>query len=216
MTVQNPAPPTTCFVHGRTGERSWQGEGLNAGFHTAAAGETLLAFVSADGPLGCRPQTATVSGGGLTWTLVKRANGQAGDSEVWEAHRAERALERRRQLHAEPRRVQPGSHRDRDGGSEGDRRLRGDRSGASGAPKLSLTTTAGTSLVFAVGNDWDNAVARTLPSGWTMLDQWINTGGDTYWSQYTNNPTGYAGSVITVSDTAPTNDRWISSGGARG
>jgi hypothetical protein len=37
----------------------------------------------------------------------------------------------------------------------------------------------------------------------------VNTGvGDTYWSQYTSIPTGAAGSVVTVNDTAPTSDRW--------
>jgi hypothetical protein len=61
--------------------------------------------------------------------------------------------------------------------------------------------------VFAVGNDWDNAIARTLPAGWTMLDQWTNTSvGDDYWSQYTNTPTGASGTVVNVIDTAPTTD----------
>jgi hypothetical protein len=79
----------------------------------------------------------------------------------------------------------------------------------SGAPKVSLTTTSPTSLVFAVGHDWDNAIARTLPSGWVLLDQWLSTAaGDTFWSQYTNTPTGPAGSVVSVNDTAPTNDDW--------
>jgi hypothetical protein len=32
---------------------------------------------------------------------------------------------------------------------------------ASGAPSLSLTTHGAASLVFAIGNDWDRAVART-------------------------------------------------------
>src|SRR5204862_7373526 len=39
------------------------------GFNTTAAGDLLLAFVGADGPSG-GGQTATVSGAGLTWTLV--------------------------------------------------------------------------------------------------------------------------------------------------
>jgi hypothetical protein len=47
------------------------------------------------------------------------------------------------------------------------------------------------------------------PSGWVLLDQWVNTSvGDTYWTQYTNTPTGAAGSVVTVSDSAPTSDQW--------
>jgi hypothetical protein len=58
--------------------------------------------------------------------------------------------------------------------------------------------------VFAVGNDWDRAVARTLPAGWTILDQWVAT----YWSQYTNQPAGAAGTVVNAGDTAPTNDQW--------
>ena len=67
-------------------------------------------------------------------------------------------------------------------------------SGSSGAPHLTLKTDAATSLVFAAGNDWDRAVARKLPVGWVKLDQWLNTDtGDTYWSQYTNHPTGKAG-----------------------
>jgi hypothetical protein len=63
--------------------------------------------------------------------------------------------------------------------------------------------------VFAVGNDWDRGVARTLPAGCTSLDQWVNTAaGDTYWSQYTSQTTGAAGTVVSVGDTAPTNDQW--------
>ena len=82
-------------------------------------------------------------------------------------------------------------------------------SGASGAPHVNLTTTEAGSLVSGVGNDWDNATARTQPAGWVMLDQWTNTGvGDDYWSQYTNVPTGPAGSVVNVNDTGPTTDSW--------
>jgi hypothetical protein len=63
--------------------------------------------------------------------------------------------------------------------------------------------------VFAVGHDWDNAVARTLPAGWAQLEQWVDTGpGDTFWSQYTNTTTGPAGSTVMVNDSAPTTDRW--------
>jgi hypothetical protein len=82
-------------------------------------------------------------------------------------------------------------------------------SGSSGAPHLTLKTEAATSLVFAAGNDWDHAVSRKLPVGWVMLDQWLNTDtGDTYWSLYTNHPTGKAGTSVSVGDTAPTNDHW--------
>ncbi len=47
-----------------------------------------MAFVGSDGPSGAGRQTVTVSGGGLTWTLVKRSNAQSGDAEIWTAQAA--------------------------------------------------------------------------------------------------------------------------------
>jgi hypothetical protein len=83
-------------------------------------------------------------------------------------------------------------------------------SAASGAPTARVTTSGpGASLVFAVGDDWDNAIARTLPTGQVLADQWIDTGtGDTYWTQYTNQAVSRVGTVVTLQDTAPTTDRW--------
>ena len=53
-------------------------------FSTGVAAETLLAFVAGDGPAGA--QTATVSGAGLSWTLVTRADvAGTGDAEIWKA-----------------------------------------------------------------------------------------------------------------------------------
>ena len=54
------------------------------GFNTTSSGDLLLGFVGADGPSG-GGQTATVSGAGLSWTLVRRVNVQAGTSEIWKA-----------------------------------------------------------------------------------------------------------------------------------
>ena len=41
-------------------------------------------------------QTVTVSGAGLTWTLVSRANASSGDAEIWQATAAEPAVRRAR------------------------------------------------------------------------------------------------------------------------
>ena len=69
--------------------------------------------------------------------------------------------------------------------------------------------TKPTSLVFAVGNDWNNAIARALPAGWVGLNQWLDkTSGNTDWSQYTNVPVQAAGTHVTVRDKAPAKDRW--------
>ena len=55
-------------------------------FSTTRAGELIVAFASAAGPTSTSiKQTLNVSGGGLTWTLVRRANAQFGSSEIWAA-----------------------------------------------------------------------------------------------------------------------------------
>lgn len=208
VTVQNPPPPMICFV--MQADESVHGKGTvsTPAFHTAAAGETLLAFVAADGPNSAGSQHVTVSSAGLTWTLVKRENAQAGDSEIWQATAASVlpsatvTSTEAKSGYSQDLTVIAMEETDGVGASAAG-------SGAKGAPTVNLTTTAANSLVFAVGNDWDNATPRTLPSGWTMLDQWTNTSvGDDYWSQYTNDPIPTAGSTVTADDTAPTADRW--------
>jgi hypothetical protein len=205
--VSNPAPPMTCFVlqHHETVHGT---DSVSTGsFDTALAGETLLAFVSADGPQG-GGQTATVSGGGLQWKLAVRESSSPGDAEIWEAEAPTATT------------VTPVTATLGSGGYDVSLNViamegadgvgaTARAAGPTGAPHLTLTTLASTSLVFAVGNDWDRAAPRTLPVGWVMLDQWLNTGsGDTYWTQYTNASTGKAGSHVPVRDTAPTNDHW--------
>jgi hypothetical protein len=208
VTVQNPAPPMTCFV--LQAQESVHGHGAvtTPAFHTAAAGETLLAFVGSDGPNAPAAQRVTVSGAGLTWTLVRRANGQAGDAEVWKAT-APTVL-----ASATVTSTPATAGYDQDltviamEGTGGTGASAG-ASAPSGSPHVSLTTTEATSLVFAVGDDWDTATARTLPPGWASLDQWLDTRtGDTYWSQYANVPVPAAGTLVTASDSAPTTDRW--------
>lgn len=205
--ISNPAPPMTCFVLQQHLFAHGPSPVSLGAFSTVAAGETLLAFVSADGPQGQR-QSATVSGGGLQWKLVVRANAGPGDAEVWRA------------IAVRPTSVSGVTATLAAGGYDESLSVvameGADGTGASaaasaatGAPHLSLKTLSAASLVFAVGNDWDQAVARQLPVGWVFLDQLLSTQtGDTFWSQYTNAATGPAGSTVTVADTAPTGDHW--------
>jgi hypothetical protein len=203
VTVQNPAPPMTCFVLQAQVTAHGAGTVTTPAFHTAAAGEVLIAFVSADGPAEAASQSATVSGSGLTWTLVKRANAQPGDAEVWVAH-AKRVLSGG----AVTSKLAKSSFRQdltviaMEGvGGVG---ASAANSATSGAPNVRLTTTGSTSLVFAVGHDWDAAGDPALPSGWVSLERWLDkSSGDTYWSQYTNTPTGPAGSVVDARDIGP-------------
>jgi hypothetical protein len=140
--------------------------------------------------------------------LVKRQNSQAGDSEVWVAT-ADKVLSDARVHSTE---AQPGFAQDLTvialEGVSGIGAAAGS-SGVSRAPDVALTTTRRTSVVFAVGNDPGHAEARTWPPGWVPLSQVLDTAsGRSHWSQYTNDPTGPAGSFVAVRDTAPTKDGW--------
>ncbi len=175
-------------------------------FSTALPGELLVAFVASDGPSGT--QTATVSGAGLTWTLAKRANGQLGTSEVWTAWASSLLLNA--QVTSTPA----------SGGFDqsltvvsfaGAAGIGATASGSAGtgAPSVSLTTTADGSWVHAVGNDWDSATGRTLASNQQLVHQWVDTAvGDTFWSERITAPTRGVGVSVPIGATAPTNDRW--------
>jgi hypothetical protein len=62
--------------------------------------------------------------------------------------------------------------------------------------------------VYGVGNDWDNATARTPGSAQTIVHQYLAPAGDTFWVQAQTNAVAIAGAVVQLNDTAPTADRW--------
>ncbi len=175
-------------------------------FSTVAADEILIAFASSDGP-GSGGQRLTVSGAGLTWQLVRRANGQLGSAEIWWARAPNqlsnvtvRCTQRFGNYHQSLTVV---TYRGASG--IGASAAAGARSGA---PTISLTTTKAGSFVYGVGNDWSNAIARTLGSGQQMIHQWVDTSaGNTFWVQARNAPVS-SPSVVQINATAPTNDRW--------
>ena len=177
-----------------------------AAFSTTVPGDLLVAFLAYDGPIAA-PQTATVSGAGLTWTLLKRSNSQAGTSEIWVA-RATGLLNNVRVM------SQPGS-----GGYHGSMTVIaftnasgpgvvGQTGAPSGAPDIFLPGVSAGNWVFAVGNDWDRAVARTPVSGQVIVHQSVDTSvGDTFWVQSTTAPsTAFA--LVDIHDSAPTDDQW--------
>jgi hypothetical protein len=174
---------------------------------TSGANDLLVAFVSSDGPAGAGQQAFTVTGAGLTWTLAKRSNAQPGDSEIWWA-RVSGTLNAQT-VTAAP--VAAGFHGSLTvvafakaagiGGSAAS-------SAASGAPDLAIPNTGAGSWVYAVGNDWDNAIARTPVSGQVLVHQRVDTStGDTFWVQTTAAPNASAGTVD-IHDSAPTADLW--------
>ncbi len=208
ITVENPRPPMTCFVMQAKLNTRGLGVATTPAFDTLQHAETVLALVSADGPAGPRQQSATVRGGGLRWRLVTRADRSYGDSEIWAAA-ATRPV---RGARVTSTLIQRGYNESLTvvavEGADGVGAAAA-AGGSSGQPSLELRTLSATSLLFAAGNDWDRASARALPTGWIMLNQWLNTSTeDTFWSQTTNQPTGPAHSQIRVTAGGPAGDHW--------
>lgn len=205
VTVDNAHPPAT-IVKEATVSVDSSGTMTTPVFSTATAGDLLVAFVSYDGPQ-ATPQTATVTGAGLTWTLAIRSNTQHGTAEIWTA-RAAGTL-----VNATVQSV-PGT-----GSYHGSMTVIAfknaaaigvvGRTGApSGAPDIGLPGISAGNWVFAAGNDWDGAVARTPVAGQVLVHQRVDTStGDTFWVQSTTAPST-ANALVDIHDSAPTTDQW--------
>ena len=177
-----------------------------AAFSTTTTSDLLVAFVAYDGPTNA-PQTATVSGGGLNWQLVKRSNTQLGTAEIWAANATDFLTSVT--VSAQP--GVPGYH-----GSlsviaflnASGTGIVGQASAPTGAPDIYLPGITAGNWVFAVGNDWDNAIPRTPVSGQVLVHQDVDkVVGDTYWVQSTTAPST-ANALVDIHDSAPTTDQW--------
>ncbi len=179
------------------------------GLTTTGTNELLLAFISSDGPgSGGSASIASVSGGGLTWTLRQRANVQAGTAEIWQAV-APAPLSNVTVTATQSSDAWQSSltvagflNADTANGAVAA------GNGSSSAPKGTITTTRSGSWVWGAGVDWTAAQARTVGAGQTLVDQYFSPYGDTYWLQRMTAQTPASGTAVTISDTAPTNDVW--------
>ena len=165
-----------------------------------------MAFVGYDGPDNT-PQTATVTGAGLTWQLAKRSNAQNGTAEIWVGRTTDF-------LSAATVSSQPGNS-----GYHGSLSVLAftnaagpgtvsQASAPSGAPDIYLPGVFAGNWVFAVGNDWDDSIARTPVSGQVLVHQRLDAStGDTYWVQSTAAPSA-ADALVDIHDNAPLTDRW--------
>jgi hypothetical protein len=180
------------------------------GFFTTQSNDVLLALVASDGPAGAPISVTSVTGGGLTWTLQARSNTQSGTSEIWKAVAASvltNATITAKFPSAQDCAMTLVSIASADILVDG---AVNTANAATGLPAASLTTTAPNSWVFAVGNDWDSAAARTVGLGQTKVDEYLAPLGDTYWVQRVTNVVPSTGTSVTLNDVAPTpsNDRW--------
>lgn len=183
-------------------------------FSTLSTNELLLAFVATDYLGGTNTTVTSMSGGGLTWTLVLRTNAQSGSAEIWRAFAASpltgaTVTANLSQSVVASITVLSFTGVDTTGtGGSGAIGATKSASASTGAPTASLTTTRNNSWVFGVGNDFDNAVARTPGTGQSLVQQYLTAAGDTYWVQKQNSTTPLSGASVTINDTAPTTDRY--------
>jgi hypothetical protein len=76
-------------------------------------------------------------------------------------------------------------------------------SGFSTNASVGLVAQAAGSLVYAVGNDFDRGIARTMPAGQTKVHEFLAPSGDTFWVQSANAATTAAGATVTLNATVP-------------
>jgi YVTN family beta-propeller protein len=184
-----------------------EGNGTVTTFPFSTDGPRLLvAFTSSDGPSAA--QSTTVSGAGLTWTLVRRANKEGGTAEIWSASATGPLTNAT--VTSTP------AHGGFDQflsvyvffGASG--------IGASAAagtvgstPHVSVTTTKPGSMVFGVGEDYTNAVTPSPGSGQLLDRLWSDTGaGETFWIQSELSAVQSAGTVVALNDSPPSGDAW--------
>ena len=178
----------------------------SSSFSTTQSNELLVAFLASDGGTG--QAFTSVTGGGLTWTLRQRANTQAGTAEIWQAvapnpltNVTVTAQRSGNTLGSMTIAAFVGADTTANGATAA-------ANASSGAPTVSLTTTRAGSWVWGVGDDWDQAITRTVGANQTKVDEYLAASGDTFWLQRLTNPTLTAGTLVTLNDTAPTTDRW--------
>jgi hypothetical protein len=183
-------------------------------FSTTAGKELLLAFVSTDYLSGANTTVTGVSGGGLTWVLVVRTNAQSGSSETWRAFAASpssnvtvTATLSQSVLSSITILSFTGADTT---GTNGSGAIGATKSASSTkvAPAATPVTMRNNSWVFGVGNDSDNAIARTPGTAQTVVHQDLTSTGDTHWVQMQNAATPVSGTSVTINDTAPTGDRY--------
>jgi hypothetical protein len=214
LTVTVPTPPISLDVQTSTDGTAASSTIASPAFSTAAGNELLLAFIATDYLAGSNTTVTGVSGGGLTWVLVDRANAQSGTSEIWRAFAASPVSNVNVTATLSQSVVSSITVVSFIGvntsGTNGSGAIGATKSASagSGAPTATLVTTQNNSLVFGVGNDYDNSIGRTPGPGQSLVHQYLTPSGDTYWVQMQDTPTPFSGTSVSINDTAPTSDRY--------
>lgn len=176
---------------------------------TTQPGTLLVAFITSDGSTTTKQTFTSVTGGGLTWSLRQRSNTQYGTSEIWQTVApsvlTNVVIRANRGGGAYPGSIVVTAFT---GASTASNGATVAATGATGAPSATLSPTKAGSWVWATGNDWDKALARTVGTAQTKVDEYLASAGDTFWVQRQTTAGSTGLSPVTINDTAPTGDRW--------
>jgi YVTN family beta-propeller protein len=202
VTLQINVPP---FAIDQTITQNGTGTVTTAPFTTTGP-RLLVAFTSSDGP--ATKQTTTVTGNGLTWTLIERANTKGGTAEIWAAQATGpltgATVTSKPKTAGYDQSVTVVAFTGASGIGAG---ASAGKSG--GLPSVSLATAQPGTWVFGVGEDYSNAIPRTHGANQSLISQWIDPRpGETFWVQDEIAPTPVAGTAVTINDTAPRGDIW--------
>jgi hypothetical protein len=204
LTVKAPAGKLGTAPYIDTLTTAWSKSAATARVSTNVAGDLVVAFVGAGGPKNGR-QTATVSGGGLTWYRISRDNPVGSDTEVWVALPSGKlsgaAVKVTGSVKGYDEVLTVVAFKNAAGiGPESF------ASATSGAPKATLKTPANNAWVFAIGADWHKYLPRSAGAGQLVVSEVSAPGGATVWVQATDTVTAKSGTTVTINDTKPTSD----------
>src|SRR6185437_9449100 len=154
-------------------------------FSTVTGNELVLALISSDS-FQSNMTVSGVTGAGLNWNLVLRTNAQGGTAEIWRAF-APSALSNvtatatfSQSSPSASITIMTFAGVDTSG-TNGSGAIGNivSASSARGAPTGSVTTTRSNSWVLGVGNDYTSAIARTVGTNQTLIDQDFTPTDDT-------------------------------------
>ena len=181
-------------------------------FSTGVGNELLLAFIATDYLGGTNTTVTGVSGAGLTWQLVQRTNVQSGTSEIWRAFAPAPLVgvtvtATLSQAVASAMTVVSFSNVDTSGANgSGAIGATASANNHPGAPTATLVTTRSNSSIVRCRQ---RLRQRHGSRGAPAKRSCINSGpiGDA-WVQRTTGAVALSGTSVTISDTAPTGDRY--------
>jgi hypothetical protein len=174
---------------------------------TTAAERLLVAFVTVDGPTSATQKVSSVTGGGLTWTLVTRSNSTWGTAEIWQAHATSKLTDAVVTAKFAKSGFDGSITVTAFANAAGSVGASAAGSGVSGAPSVTVAPRADGSLIWATGHDWTHAAAPAPLASQTVRHSFLDKRvDDSFWTESFDYPT--TNFPIMIGASSPTADRW--------